>query len=226
MIYLLNSYGKINSIKNIALLNTKSELYQNSNILVNYIEKEQTNDCCNNVIDKYESYNSFEEKLESIMTIYKDNENINDSKKMKKKNTNLCLNESLSPYLHIKNNSLNKNYVYRSGKKENKHFFHLLIIASDGVFEFLNPIYVLNIIKNNKPIYKKIQKIYHIYNTHIINRDSKNIDINYMLHTCMFTKKECTQLAKNIVKSTINSGNFDDSTCFCIFLFPTMFFQN
>lgn len=61
---------------------------------------------------------------------------------------------------------------------------------------------------------------------HINNRDSKNSDINYMLHTCMFTKKECTQLAKNIVKSTITSGNLDDSTCFCIFLFPTMFFQN
>ncbi|CAD2098901.1 conserved Plasmodium protein, unknown function [Plasmodium vinckei brucechwatti] len=224
IIYLLNSYGKVNSIQNISLLNTKNKLYQNSNILVNYIEKSHKNNYCDNVIDECDSDNSSEKKLESIITIYKDNEN-SDSK-MKTKNTNLHLNEDLSPYMHIKNISLNKNYVYQSGKKENKHFFHLLIIASDGVFEFLNPAYVLNIIKNNKPIYKKIQKIYHIYNMYSTNRDLKNIDINYMLHTCMFTKKECTQLAKNIVKNTINSGNFDDSTCFCIFLFPTMFFHD
>ncbi|SCM25109.1 conserved Plasmodium protein, unknown function [Plasmodium chabaudi chabaudi] len=225
MIYLLNSYGKINSIQNISLLNMKNELYQNSNMLVNYIEKKQKNNYCNNVIDENDSDNSSETQLESIITIYKDKEN-SGSKKMKTKNANLHLNKGLSPYIHIKNNSLNKNYVYRSGKKENKHFFHLLIIASDGVFELLSPTYVLNIIKNNKPIYKKIQKIYHIYNMYSTNRDLKNSDINYMLHTCMFTKKECTQLAKNIIKKTIKNGNIDDSACFCIFLFPTMFFHD
>ncbi|KEG03622.1 conserved Plasmodium protein, unknown function [Plasmodium vinckei vinckei] len=225
MIYLLNSYGKVNSIQNISLLNMKNKLHQNSNTLVNYIEKNIKNNYCNNVIDESDSDNSFEKKLKSIISIYKDNEN-SDSKKMKTKNTNLYLNDNISRYIHIKNNSLNTNYVYQLGKKENKHFFHLLIIASDGVFEYLNPAYVLNIIKNNKPIYKKIQKIYYIYNMYSTNRDLTNRDINYMLHTCMFTKKECTQLAKNIIKKTVNSGNIDDSTCFCIFLFPTMFFHD
>ncbi|CRG93740.1 conserved Plasmodium protein, unknown function [Plasmodium gallinaceum] len=239
--YILSSYGKINSINNIVLLNNYKKKFQNSKIeisnmrhLLNSDDNINSNNCKNFDENLYslknikgEGDNDKEEykKKESIQQFFKVHrenftvDNINKSQNKKEK-LNSYLNEQFVPYINIKNSNLNKNFLYRIDKK---NFFHLLIIASDGVFEFINPLFILNILIKNKSIYKKIQKIYKIYNTFTPDLNTKN-DINSQLHKYMITKKECIKLAKDIVKNTVTKGNFDDSTCFCIFLFPTLFY--
>ncbi|CRH00974.1 conserved Plasmodium protein, unknown function [Plasmodium relictum] len=241
--YVLSSYGKINSINNIVLLNNKKKKFHNNKIKISNMRHLLNS---TNSYDNMNSHNykTFDKNLNSSKKLkgndnhtekYKNKESIQQFFKVhrenvstdntigsqnKKEKLNLYLNEQFVPYINIKNSNLNKNYIYRIDKK---NFFHLLIIASDGVFEFINPQFILNILIKNKSIYKKIQKIYKIYNTFTPDLNSKN-DINLLLHKYMITKKESIKLAKDIVKSTITKGNFDDSTCFCIFLFPTLFY--
>ncbi|KAI4837338.1 protein phosphatase [Plasmodium brasilianum] len=236
--HVLCSYGKINLIDNIILSSRTELLLQKKNKLKTLNQYYFPNHCPENLCDSSSLgshgsaniYNGQHELVEAFMKIYKDdtfkNADIRNCVKNKTENIGIRLKEQFSPYIDIKSTTLNGNCFY---KKDKKNFFHFLIIASDGVFEFINPLFILNILKNNKSVYKKIQKIYKIYNTYnnsVISHSKSNEEINSRMHKYMITKKECTKLAKDIVKCSVSSGNFDDSTCFCIFLFPTLFFTD
>ncbi|SOV77503.1 conserved Plasmodium protein, unknown function [Plasmodium reichenowi] len=198
---------------------------QNKNIHDNFYYIKENKNINNN-------YNNNNNNIRNITThsnvikVYKENlynhnysmdTQSNDNKKKKKNNFHFYPDEQLLPYLHFKPTNLNKNYVYKFDKK---NFFHLLLIASDGVFEYINPYIILNIIKKHKSIYTKIQKIYYFYNNYIKYMNSTKYYLNYMTDHFLITSKECFELSRDIVRTTIRMGNYDDSSCFCIFLFP------
>ncbi|CAC9696238.1 conserved Plasmodium protein, unknown function [Plasmodium sp. DRC-Itaito] len=237
--YVLNSYGKVNGINDLTLLKKQNknlnitnadkntvhfvnayemDSKQNKNIDDNFyhIKKNKNNNNYNNIRNFITHSNVIKVYKENL---YNHNYNMdiqsNDNKK--KNNFHFYPDEQLLPYLHFKHTNLNKNYVYKFDKK---NFFHLLIIASDGIFEYINPYIILNIIKKHKSIYTKIQKIYYFYNNYIKYMNTTNYYVNYMTHHFLITSKECFELSRDIVKTTIRMGNYDDSSCFCIFLFP------
>ncbi|SOV21667.1 conserved Plasmodium protein, unknown function [Plasmodium sp. DRC-Itaito] len=192
--------------------------------------KKKNNNINDNFYDiKYKNNITNMNTHSNVIKVYKEthyNNNYNmdeqsndNNKKKKKKKFHLYPDEQLLPYIHFKPTNLNKNYIYKSNKK---NFFHLLLIASDGVFEYINPYIILNIIKKHKTIYTKIQKIYYLYNNYIKYINTTNHYLNYMMHNHNFliTSKECFELSRDIVRTTIRMGNYDDSSCFCIFLFP------
>ncbi|GAW81864.1 hypothetical protein, conserved [Plasmodium gonderi] len=235
--YLLSSYGKIAPISQIVLLDTPEGKFQR---MCNKSEREKLGSlclsklCCSPILNDDQAHNKVRGKkyTELFFKIYRDDSSnsdlINNSTEKREKFPGNMMNERFPPYIKIKNVSLNNNYLCG---KNRKNFFHLLIIASDGVFEYINPQVILNILKKNKSVHAKIQKIYKIYNSYNVYDLWTSIpgkktqkDINKMMHKYMFTKEECTKLARDIVKNSIMCGNIDDSTCFCVFIFPTFFF--
>ncbi|SBS94632.1 conserved Plasmodium protein, unknown function [Plasmodium ovale curtisi] len=218
--FVLSSYGKVPCISDIVLLPTRNHKLQGDGSG----EKDTlcANSCCGNGNEKDEK-----KPLETLINIYREDPLIVEKDRKCGDNkiqvSNFFTKERFSPYINIKNISLNNNYIYQT---ERKHFFHLLVIASDGVFEYMNPLFLLNVVKKNKSIYEKIQKIYYTYNTYSNNCKKSKEMLNSLMHKYMFTKRECTKLARDIVKNTIKQGNFDDSSCFCVFLFPTLFIRD
>ncbi|KJP88071.1 hypothetical protein AK88_02185 [Plasmodium fragile] len=235
--YLLSSYGKFGPIREIVLLDAPEEGRQG--------EKTHTMDASNlqhsTIVSSAEVPTKSRQPRQPrqpsegkpppaglCLKIYRDgaldSNVLGNQVEKKKENLPVQINERFAPYINIKSVSMNENYLCR---KERRNFFHLLIIASDGVFEYINPHFVLNILKKNKSVYAKVRKLYRTYNMRELCTTTAGStprrDINKMMHRYMLTKEHCTKLARDLVKSSIMHGNLDDSTCFCIFIFPTFF---
>ncbi|ANQ08868.1 Uncharacterized protein PCOAH_00035200 [Plasmodium coatneyi] len=228
--YLLSSYGKIGPIRQIVLLDVPEGRHGGKTHTMR-----PTNQQRSTIVRRAEIPPKARQPSGGrpppaglCLKIYRDgapNSNVLGSQEEKKKeNIPAQINERFAPYINIKSVSMNENYLCC---KERRNFFHLLIIASDGVFEHVNPQFLLNILKKNKSVYTKVRKLYRTYNTRELwtttAGSTPQRDINKMMHRHMLTKEDCTKLARDIVKSSIMHGNMDDSTCFCIFIFPTFF---
>ncbi|CAI7721472.1 protein phosphatase, putative [Plasmodium vivax] len=232
--YLLSSYGKIGPIRQIVLLDVPEEGHQwgkTHTVRAANLHRSTFVSSAEVPPKPLKPCQPSEGRLPPAglcLKIYRDgapDSNVFSSQAEKKKeNFAVQINERFAPYINIKRVSMNENYLCW---KERRNFFHLLIIASDGVFEYVNPHLVLNILKKNKSVYAKVRKIYRTYDMREIwtttAGSTPQRDINKMMHRYMPTKEDCTKLARDIVKSSIMHGNLDDSTCFCIFIFPTFF---
>ncbi|EUD68477.1 hypothetical protein C922_00873 [Plasmodium inui San Antonio 1] len=235
--YLLSNYGKIGPIREIVLLDVPEQPRQAGKIHTGSAANLQRSSTVSRgeVPPKPHKRPKPREPSEGrpppaglCLKIYRDgapDSNLPTSQVEKKEeNFPVQLNERFAPYINIKSVSMNENYLCW---KKRRNFFHLLIIASDGVFEYVNPHFLLNILKKNKSVYAKVRKLYRTYNMRELLTTTPGgtpqRDINKMMHRYMLTKEDCTKLARDIVKGSIMHGNLDDSTCFCIFIFPTFF---